>query len=525
MMCFHDFLHRRTTAKAVSASVVLLVLVAPVKSQDISSFEKRITVKALPNKLTVVVCERHNAPVFSAFTRVDIGADREIPGITGLAHMFEHMAFKGTDKIGTTNYEEEKHAIERVEASYQAFDQERHKKKLKRNEENVAALEKAWKDAMADAARYVVKNEFAEVIERNGGTGLNAFTDDDETGYYYSLPSNRLELWAYLESERFLHPVFRQFYEEREVVHEERRQQESRPFGRLLEQFLTAAYSVHPYRQPAVGWPSDLDTFSMTDAKRFFAEYYTPANMVITLVGDVNPSEAVSLAAKYFGRMPERPETEALRIVEPPQNSERIVVLHETSQPLFIEGYHKPDAYDKDDAVYDALEDLLSNGRTSRLYRSLVRDRRIASSCTGLNGFPGAKYPNLFVFYAVPLPTHTPEEIRDAIQKEIESLQAGDISDEELRNVKIREKANLLRKLADNEGLAFQLGTSQALYGDWRALFQRATRMEDVSKEDIQRVAQGVFVASNRTIAMIKSDRPVATLPSQKAASNESPHR
>jgi predicted Zn-dependent peptidase len=391
-----------------------------------------------------------------------------------------------------------------MEQAYQAYDQER-RKEVGRDYKRVAELEKAWKDAMAAAQKYVIVNQFGQIIEQDGGQGLNAFTSNEETGYHYSFPSNRVELWAYLESERFLHPVFREFYKERDVVHEERRLGESQPFSRLLEQFLATAYVAHPYSQPVVGWPSDLETFSITDAEHFYRKYYVPSNMVVTLAGDVKASEVLPVVEKYFGRIPAGPKPEPLRTIEPPQNAERIVILHETSQPIFIEGYHKPGARDKDDAVYEALEDLLSSGRTSRLYRSLVRDKKIAAQSGGFNGFPGNKYPNLFVFFAISTPGHTPEEIRDAIHSEIERVKNEDVTDDELQMIKTRARANLLRRLGDNQGLAFQLGSTQALYGDWRELFREVDDIAKVSKADIRRVANTTFVASNRTVGMIES--------------------
>ncbi len=490
--------------------VLLVYLCALVSTlawaQDLASFEKRITLKVLNNGLTVLVCERPEAPVFSFFTHVDVGSDREYPGITGLAHMFEHMAFKGTDKIGTNNFGDEKGALERVEQAYEAYDREK-RGETKQDGKKVAALEKAWKDAIAEAQKYVVTDQFGEIVERRGGVGLNAFTSHEETGYFYSFPSNQVELWAYLESERFLHPVLREFYKERDVVHEERRLSESQPFGRLLEQFAAAAYTAHPYGQPVVGWSSDLESFSAVDAQNFYRKYYVPANMVVTLVGDVKASEVLPVVEKYLGRLHAGPKPEPLRTVEPPQNSERIVILHETTQPIFIEGYHKPGALDKDDAVYDALQDLMSNGRTSRLHRSLVRDKKIAAVSGGFNGFPGGKYPNLFVFFAISTPGHTPEEIRDAIHFEIERVKTQDITDEELQMIKTRARADLIRQLGDNQGLAFQLGSAQSLYGDWRGLFQHVSDIEKVSKADIRRVAKSNFVESNRTIAMMESTK------------------
>jgi len=504
---------QRISGTRLLLSLVLLMAFAVVsRGQDIASFEKRVTVKVLPNGLTVLVVERPEAPVFSFFTHVDVGADREYPGITGLAHMFEHMAFKGTEKIGTTNYPAEKVALEKVEQAYQAYDRER-RKEVGRDEKKVAELEKAWKDAMAAAQKYVVENQFGEIVQQKGGEGLNAFTTNEETAYHYSFPSNDFELWAYLESDRFLHPVFREFYKERDVVHEERRLSESQPFGRLFEQFLGAAYIAHPYGRPVLGWPSDLESFSETDAENYYRKYYVPANMVVTVVGDVKASEALPVMEKYFGQLPARPKPDPLRTIEPPQLAERIVILHETAQPIFIEGYHKPGARDKDDAVYDALQDLMSNGRTSRLYRSLVRDKKLAAFSGGFNGFPGIKYPNLFVFFAVSTPGHTPEELRDAIHSEIERVKNQDITDEELAMIKTRAKADLVRGLGDNEGLAQQLGSAQALFGDWREVFRHVDDIGKVSKADIRRVANATFQESNRTVGMIESTQLAQAAP------------
>jgi predicted Zn-dependent peptidase len=488
-------------------AAALLSLALPAAAQDLASFEKRVTVKTLANGLTLLVVERPEAPVFSFFTHVNSGTDRDVPGITGMAHMFEHMAFKGTDRIGTTDFAAEKQALARVEEAYQAYDRER-RRPVGRDEAKVAQTEKAWKDAIAEADRYVKANEFGEVIEREGGAGMNAFTSNDETGYFYAMPANRLELWAYLESERFLKPVMREFYKERDVVYEERRMRiESNPIGRLIEQFIATAFTAHPYGQAGVGWPSDLQSFSATDAQRFFETYYVPSNMTVSVVGDVKAPEVVSIVERYFGRLPTRPQPEPLRTVEPPQIAERQVVLYDASQPVYVEGYHKPDARHPDDAVYDVISDLLSSGRTSRLYRSLVRDKKIAAGAGGFGGFPGNKYPNEFIVFAFTTPGHTPQEARDAIRAELKRLENEDVGADELRMVKTRAKANLIRGLDSNTGLAQQLATAQARYGDWRELFRQVDRIDKVTAADIRRVAAGTFQASNRTVGMIESTR------------------
>jgi predicted Zn-dependent peptidase len=484
---------------------IVLLLTTLGAAQDVASFEKRVTVKKLPNGLTLLICERPEAPVFSFFTLVDAGSAQDPMAKTGLAHMFEHMAFKGTDKIGTSDYAAEKPALAKVETAYAAYIAERDKE-VGRDESKLKQLEKAWKDAIAEADKYVVPNQFGKIVEQSGGQDLNAFTDYDETGYHYSLPANRFELWAYLESERFLHPVLREFYKERNVVIEERRlRTDSNPIGRLLEQFDAAAFEAHPYHRPTVGWMSDLNSFSATDAKKFFDEYYVPANMVIAVAGDVKAAQVLPVLEKYFDRLPASHKPDETTTTEPPQNSERRVELKEKTQPLYLEGYHRPDYRTKDDAVYDAITDLMSEGRTSRLYRSLVRDKKIASFSAGFSGLPGTKYPHLFAFYAFPLPGHTTQEVADAIHAEIERLKKEDISDDELKMIKTRTKANLIRSLGDNEGLATQLATYQTRYGDWRELFRSVDRIDKVTKADIRRIANETFNDTNRTVGVIET--------------------
>ena len=491
--------------RTLKTAVLFIIFSALALAQDEASFAKRVTVKKLANGLTLMICERPEAPVFSFFTLVDAGSAQDPMLATGLAHMFEHMAFKGTTTIGTTNYAAEKLALEKVESAYAAYLAERDKT-VGQDAAKLKQLEKAWMDARDAAEKYVVSNEFGKIVEQNGGEDMNAFTSYDETGYHYSLPENRLELWAYLESERFLHPVLREFYKERDVVIEERRMRtDSNPFGRLLEQFTEEAFAAHPYHRPTVGWMSDLNHFSATDAQKFFDKYYIPSNMVVAIAGDVRAGQAMPILEKYFGRLPARPHPDETTTVEPPQNSERRVILKETSQPIYIEGYHRPDYRSKDDAVFDAITDLLSEGRTSRLYRSLVRDKKIASFSEGFSGYPGIKYPHLFAFLAVPLPGHKPEEIGEAIHAEIDRLKKEDITDDELKMIKTRSKANLIRGLADNEGLATQLATYQARYDDWRELFRSVDRIDQVTKADIRRVANEVFVDTNRTVGFIEN--------------------
>jgi len=495
------------------SAVALLVLAAgwqTATAQDLKSFEQKITTKVLPNGLTLIVCERPEAPVFSYTTFIDAGDVNDPSGESGLAHMFEHLAFKGTSQIGTNDYPDEKVALAKVEAANNAYEAE-YLKPVGRDPQKLAELKKEFLAAQAEAHKYVIPNQFTEVAERNGATGLNASTGLDETMYYWSMPENRLELWAWLESGRLSDVVPREFYKERDVVLEERRMRtDSNPIGRLVEQFLATAYVAHNYGRSSIGWPSEVSQISATEAMAFHKQYYVGSNVVVTVVGDVKASEVLPMLEKYFSKVPGGPKPENMTTVEPKQFAEKSVVIREQTQPFYIEGYHRPSYHSPDNEVYDAIQDIMSNGRVSRLYRSLVRDQQIAAEAQGFSPFPGDKFPSLFAFYAVPLPGHTPAEMRVAIHKEIEKLKATDVTDAELAMYKTRARADLLRGLADNQGLASALAEYQTRYGDWRQLFLQLDRVDKVTKADIRRVANEVFVATNRTSAEIDFEAPKA---------------
>ena len=492
----------------------ILLAWSAASAQDLKSFEKRITVKVLPNGLTLVICERHDAPVFSYATFVDAGDVNDPSGESGLAHMFEHLAFKGTTQIGTTDYAAEKVALQKVEEANDAYEAE-YLKPVGRDEKKLAELHQAFVDAQSAAEKYVVPNQFTEVAEANGAHGLNAETGLDDTQYFWSMPQNRLELWAWLESGRLSDVVPREFYKERDVVMEERRMRvDSDPIGRLEEQFFATAYVAHNYGRSDIGWPSEVSQINATEAMAFHQKYYVGGNIVIAIVGDVDPATDLPMLEKYFSRVPAGPKPEDMTTVEPVQFAEKSVVIREQTQPIYLEGYHRPSYRDPDDAVYDAISDILSNGRVSRLYRSLVEQQQIAAEAVGESPVPGEKYPSLFLFGAVPLPGHTPAEMRDAIHKEIGKLKTADVTDAELQMYKTRTRAELLRSLNDNQGLATSLAQYQTRYGDWRELFRQLDQVDKVTKADIRRVANQVFVASNRTSAEIDTEPP-ASAPKQ----------
>jgi predicted Zn-dependent peptidase len=499
---------RHLAARTALALLALALPTLPVSGQDLKSFEESTTVHKLANGWTFILVERSTAPAFAFCTLADVGSAQEVPGITGLAHMFEHMAFKGGPKIGSRDWPAEQKALEAVEAAYAAYQDERLSPRP--DPKKVEKLLADFRARQQEASSFVDdENIFDNILAREGANGINATTTTDDTRYYYSLPSNKLELFAFLESERFLHPVFREFYQERDVVQEERRMGENSPFGRLLDQFQVTAFEAHPYKQPVVGYMSDLQSFTATDAQEFFDTYYAPSNLITVIVGDIEPATVVPVLEKYFGRIAARPGPQPLRTVEPPQDAEKIVIVENAAQPIYLEGYHKPANTHPDQPVYDAIDDIFSRGRTSRLYRTLVRDKKLAVQAGSFSGYPGEKYPNLWAIFAMPAFGVTNEQVQEVIHAEIARLQNEDVTDEELAKFKTRTKADLFRAMRDNQTLANALANEQRLHGDWRELFRYLDRIDKVTKADIRRVAGETFRKNNRTVAMSKT-RPSA---------------
>jgi len=477
-------------------------------AQDTAALEKSISTFTLDNGLRFIVVERHDAPVFSYVSMCKVGSVNEVPGITGLAHMFEHMAFKGSTEIGTENYAKEKKALDAVDEAQAAWWQA----KLRgASDDELQQMKDAMKAAEENADHYVVTNEFGNIVEQAGGTGLNASTQSDVTTYFYNLPSNKLELWAYLESQRFIHPVFREFYKERDVVEEERRMRtDSSPFGRLLEEFVATAYKAHPYGQPTIGHMSDLEAFTRTDARAFRDKYYVPGNVVFCLVGDVDPEQVKSFAKKYFGPWRKAPVPEPVRTIEPEQIAERTVILEDPGQPLLVMGYHKPAASDPDDAAFDVLTEVLANGRSSRLYRRLVKDDKSAVQLGAFTGFPGQLYPSLFLVFAIPAKDFTAAQCEATIFEEIESIKNGEISPEEVEGAKTRLKANWIRGIRSNTGLARELCSEEVLLGDWKKGFSYPGEVDAVTLDDLTRLSNLYLIKKNLTVGTIVTEKKEA---------------
>ena len=472
-----------------------------ISAQSLKDFEKKVTTFTLTNGLRFIVIERHNAPVISFHTHVNAGSVDDPSGRSGLAHMFEHMAFKGTTTMGTKNWPLEKKALDNIEIAYDKLEAERNKG-FRKDPKRVEQLQEELKRSVSLADELVEPQEYDRIIESNGGVGLNAATSEDNTDYFVSYPANRLELWFLLESERFFNPVYREFYKERDVVREERRMRvESSPQGQLVEGLLASAFAAHPYRVMPGGWASDIEGLRRGDAEAFFKTYYSPSNLTISIAGDANPAQVKQLAEKYFARLPKGPTVPLVRTVEPEQKVERRAPVPSSAQPFLAIAYKRPNRYSPDDVVLDVLSEVLSGGRTGIIYKELVRDQRISLGAAAEASFPGGKYPSLFLLFSVPASGHTIEENEKALLEIVERVKKDKVDDASVQRVKTKLRAGLIQQLASNSGLASTLASYEADYGDWRKLFTALDEYEKITAADVQRVAQKYLVESTRTVA------------------------
>ena len=465
---------------------------------------KRVRQHTLKNGIRVLLIERHLSPTVACYIRHRVGAVDEEDGRTGMAHLLEHMMFKGTKTIGAINYEGEKRLIEKITAAGKALDREL-MKGTRGNAGNIERLSAQLKELQARHKRWFRSGEIDRLYTENGGVDSNASTGQDLTTYHVSLPRDKIELWARIESDRMRHPVFREFYTERDVVLEERRQRiESDPEGTLFERFFAAAFAAHPYRRPVLGWPSDIQFLDPDDMMSFFQRHHAPDNTVITIVGDLQPRVVMKIIERHFGSIPRKGSHYKRVTDEVPEKGERRIEVLFKANPELILGYRKPAPPAFDDYVFDIIDFILSKGRTSRLYKVLVEDKKLAESVWTANGMPGARYPNLFVVFASPRHPHTAGEVEASIAEEMEKLKREAVGSRELDKVKNRIRADYIRGLDSNDGLAGDLSYYESILGDWRYFTTHVDIIEKITAEDIMRVAQKYLLKENCTVAVLK---------------------
>lgn len=462
--------------------------------------KSKVTEFKLENGMKFIVLERHQAPVVSFFTYADVGGVDEPEGQTGVAHYLEHLAFKGTSKIGTTNWQAEKVLLDKLDELDGQI------REAIAKGQDPKPLQAEFAQTESQAKQYVKSNEFGQIITQAGGVGLNAATGIDYTLYFYSLPANKTELWFSLESERFLDPVFREFYKEKEVILEEKRSRnDNSPMGQLFDAFQNTAFTVHPYKRPVIGYEADIRGLTRKNVQDFFDSHYVPEKITMGIVGDVDPQQIKRLAESYFGRFVAKSGSPNVAIVEPTQTAPRDFALELETQPVYVEGYHRPAITSPDSAVYEVITKLMSDGRRSRLYSQLVEQQQIALSAGGFNGYPGDKFPHLLVFSALPAPGITLEQLAVGLRTELTKLQQEPVAPEELERVKKQFKSEILAALGSNRGMASALVETDVKLGSWRKLFEAIDQVNAVTGADIQRVAKTTFTEANRTVGKLRT--------------------
>jgi predicted Zn-dependent peptidase len=496
---------------------VFMLFCLSVHPQTLADYEKNITEYTLSNGMHFIILEDHTAPVISFHIHMDTGSVDEKYGETGISHLIEHLAFNGTKKIGTKNWKEEKNLFEEMDRVYDEILKVSKNTSIpegitltptlspqKAKEEYLKELQERFKELKKKVATYEQPNEFGRILEMHGAVGPNAYTSNDMTAYWVELPSNKVELWALLESDRLFTPVFRGFYEELEVVKEERRMRvDNSPWGRLMEEFHNIAYKVHPYRNPVVGYPEDLLAMTRPEVKGFYERYYVPSNAVAVLVGDVEPKEIIPVIERYFGSVPKGRRDETFIPSEPPlDKTERKTVIKMDSEPIFLTGFHIPDVRHPDMPALEVLAEILAGGRTSRIYSEMVKEKKIALS-TGA-WCRTAKYPSIFYIWAVASKGHTNREMEEAVYRKIEEVKTDLIKQEEIEGAKARLRMWFLTEMDSRRGMAEQMAWYQSITGDWRNLFLYMEDIESVTAEDIKAVMEKYLIKENRVVGMIE---------------------
>ena len=467
----------------------------------------------LSNGMKVLLLERNDAPSISGGWVARVGSVDERPGITGMAHLFEHMMFKGTPTIGTQDYEKDLEIIAAQEKVRDAMRAEERRMRamwrrgeitdLQDPDQKTAEwkrLNEEFKKLVEDHRKVIVKNEFDRIYTANGGSRMNAYTSYDHTAYFISVPANKLELFMWMESERLLRPVFREFYAERDVVFEERRMRtESTPLGKFFESFNSLFWESHPYSWPIIGWPSDIPAISKKQADAFYATYYMPQNLTLVLVGDFKTKPALAMAEKYFGRLKKGeglpPDVVTL---EQPQKAEKRFYAEAETNPNVDIYWHTPAFGHKDTYPLSVLSQVLST-RTGRLHKELVLGKKLATDTWAWQG--ARKYAGEFNMGAEITEGNTPEMAEQEIYRLIEQVKTEPVPATELQKVKNNFAAAEYRRLSSNHPILMQIMRSEGL-GNWREINEAGPKIQSVTPADLQRVAKKYFTKENRAVAI-----------------------
>jgi predicted Zn-dependent peptidase len=467
----------------------------------------------LSNGMKLVLIPRHLSPSIAGGWTAHVGSANESPGITGISHLFEHMMFKGTHVVGTRDYDKDVRLLDEQEKVQEEMRAEMSKLRAAERRGEIddmtkpeyktpsyRALEAKFDSLVKQQRANMVKNEFNLILQKNGSTGINAFTNEDQTFYFESVPANKLELWFWMESDRIKNRVFREFYSERDVVFEERRlRTESTPTGKFEEAFDAMFWEASPYHNPVVGWPSDVASITKAQADDYYSLFYAPQNLTAILVGDFDPRPTLALAEKYLGSIPRgaRPAPEMIT-TETKQLAEKRFYGEAETNPAVTLRWHTVAYQHRDVPVLLVLRNLL-DGDTGRLRRNVVLGSGLAT--TSRVDSDNRKYEGLFQIEAECKEGHTPEELAQAIEAEVDQLAKQPVSPDELQSAKNRYLSNTYRQLTSNFQVLLRYGTADGR-GTWRDAERIDHEVLGVTPADLQRVARAYFTKENRAVAI-----------------------
>ncbi len=513
----------RAAAVFLMAAMLLLGRAPAVLAQQVAVREIHLS-----NGMKVLLLPRHDEATVAAGWVAHVGSANERPGITGIAHLFEHMMFKGSTTIGTRDLAKDGEIINEQERIRDLMRAEESKVRTawRRGDIDDPAkpdnmtprwreLAKLFNEQIALQRRILVKNELDKIYTTAGSSGMNAFTSQDMTGYFVTVPANKLELWMWMESDRIFHPVFREFYAERDVVYEERRMRtESTPLGKFAEAFEAMFWTSGNYHWPVLGWPSDVSSISKAQADEFYSIYYAPQNLTAILVGDFDPANAAALAEKYLGRIPAGakapPDLVTTEIAQP--GEKRMIAEAETNPQVDIWWHTVPFGH-KDSYPLDVLAEILST-RTGRLFKGLVLGSKTA---TDVSVSPdNRKWAGLFEISGEAREGHTPEEVENGIYAELEKLKAEEVPALELQKVKNAFAAHEYRKLSANYPILMQLIEFEG-EGDWAAINTYGARVQAVTAAAVKRVAGQYFTKEGRAVGIYRRKTGAAAEPAGQA--------
>jgi zinc protease len=430
-------------ARIIVMSVLVVLFAATAFAQDMG-----VTEKMLSNGLKVLLKEEHKAPVFTFQVWYKVGSRNEKLGTTGMSHLLEHMMFKGTKKYGPKT--------------------------------------------------------FSQTVQRNGGND-NAFTGKDYTAYFETFAADRIAISLDLESDRMQNLLIdpREFEPERKVVMEERRMRtDDDPTATMVEQMTAEAFIAHPYEWPVIGWMADIGNITRDDLYNHYRMYYAPNNATIVVVGDFDTRTLLPQIEKYFGTIPRGPAAPRVAAIEPKQLGERrIIVKKQAELPAVFAGYHTPDLKHPDSYALEVLQGVLSSGKSSRLYKSLVYEKQVALYAGG-DYDNVANDPNLFYLYAGVMPGKSADEVEKSLYEEIEKLKNAPVTDDELQKAKNQIEASFIMGQDSVFYQAMLLGEYETV-ASWKLLEKYVANIRAVTKEDVQRVAKEYFSEDNRTVGIL----------------------